>query len=100
MRDAHNYIETKRAAREVNALLFDKELGDKFPNAQQYVRNYWDYSNGVSPQLARLFDILPEQLASSVGFSRYAPKHLVQEMKKNMMMKILESSLKAVEQSI
>ena len=85
MRDAHNYVETKRSAREINAMLNDKELTDKNPNAMKYIRNYWDFSNGVEPAMAKMFDYLPEQLALSLGFGRYTPKTAVQMMKKNMM---------------
>lgn len=85
MRDAHNYIETKRAAREINAMLYDKDLTKAQPNAMSYIRQYWDFSNGVEPQMAKMFDYIPEQMARSVGLSRYTPKSLVQDMKRNMM---------------
>ena len=83
MRDAHNYIETKRAAREVNQLLYDKELN--MPKAKEYIREYWDASNGVESDYAKIFDKGPEELARALGFSRYTPKSLVHEMKRNMM---------------
>lgn len=90
LRDAHTYLETKRAARNVNGMLFDPEIRAQAPNALQYVRQYWDHSRGVEYQLGRVLDYLPEKLAESVGLSRYAiTKTATQKLRAGMMLNFL-----------
>ncbi len=89
IKDAHDYLETKKAARNVNGMLFDRDLRAQAPNALKYAEDYWNHARGVESMLSRVINTLVEVPAESVGLSRYTHKEVTRRLKNGMMQFIL-----------
>jgi hypothetical protein len=81
-KDAYDYIETTKTSKQINKLLFDPDF--KQPNAEAYIRRYWDKSRGVESQLASVVNNVVGIPAQALGFSSYAPQVAMSAMKKGL----------------
>ena len=65
LRDGNHYIQTKRAAKDINKMLFDEDIQKIHKNALKYVRKYWDKYNGHETLIERAIDSIADQIGLS-----------------------------------